>query len=60
MKQKILISKVGRTQSRPDDHFPNGARIFIDIECETSAESLRLIDLFRKDQVWVSNEEPIE
>ncbi|MFA5234015.1 MAG: hypothetical protein WC390_06395 [Sulfurimonas sp.] len=56
--QSVLISKIGSAQGRPSDFYPDGYRVFIDVECKDSREMLSLMEFARADNVWITDEEP--
>jgi len=58
--QKIIVSSIGSRQPRPTDMFPNGRKIFVDIECQSNDDAFSLMEILRGDTIYVVNERPLE
>lgn len=55
---KIDISNIGSRQSRPQDHFKDGKRLYLDIDVPSDVDFYQLLELLRSDKVYVTNRDP--
>ena len=52
---KVLITGIGSRSGRPNDHYPNGRVVYLDVSFNTVKEAVEFIELVGGSKVFISN-----